>query len=69
MSAEPPASVAASVRGQAPIAAPPPPSAPAPVQPKAPKKRVWTAMDVMVILVAAFVLAASIAGFVWLLRG
>lgn len=69
VSAEPPASVAASVRGQAPIAAPPPPSAPAPVQPKAPKKRVWTAMDVMVILVAAFVLAASIAGFVWLLRG
>lgn len=67
VSAEPPSSsVAASVRAQAPIAAPPPVA----VAPAAtPKKRVWTAMDVMVILVAVGVLAASIAGFVWLLRG
>lgn len=63
-------SVIASARGQAPIAeapAPPPPTA-AP-RPPTPKKRAWTAMDVLVILVAAGVIAASAAGFVWLLRG
>lgn len=65
-----PVSVVASTRGQAPIAeAPPPPAAIAAPRAAARKKRAWTTMDVLVILVAAGVIAASAAGFVWLLRG